>query len=664
MSIREWYKKYYYIIFFTVASIFATMIMPADGKFKYEYQRGRPWLYETLISPVDFPILKSELELRSERNIAASKSPLCYNLNQEAIINSKEQLPSVLKDFSSDTLRIVDGILAFLYEKGIADRLQESNRLTGIIISESGYKQFEKPAAEIFTVESAVSYLKEKIDLGLETSLKIKAAIKPNLRYDDSATELVRRDAISKISPTKGVLYEGQVIVAKGETVTSEIEQLLDSYKQEYEISMGYSGSLTTLKFGQFLICSAFFLLLFIVVYFTKNELLKDKRRLLFVLLLVLLSIVVTVLVRGVTPALLYVVPYSVFALFLCSFFNTKVVLPVYLVIILPVVVIAQNGTELFMLNLFAGSITVLAYTYWNRGWMQFAVAFGVFVALSLTYTSFRMIEDGTFADVNRIHYGYFAWNSVLLVATYPLIYLFEKIYGLLSNQRLRDLADTENHILTELSQKAPGTFQHSLQVANLAESAVFAIGGNSILARVGALYHDIGKINDPLLFIENQPAGASNIHEGLDPKESAKLIIKHVQDGVEIAKRERLPSIINDFIMSHHGKSRTLYFYNKFINNGGDPSEAHYFTYEGIFPTFKEQVVVMMADAVEAASRSMKKYNDTSISELVDKVVGERVTDEQLSEAEISLKEIRTVKDVFKQRLSGMYHNRMVKPV
>ena len=664
MTTIEWYKKNLHILFFLAASIFATLIMPADGKFKYEYQRGRPWLYETLISPVDFPILKSEQELRSERNIAASKSPLCYNLSQEAIISTRELLPSILKANSSDTLKRVDRILTFLYEKGIADRLEESSRLSGVLISDRGYRQFEKPAAEIFTVESSMSYLKERIDLGLETSLKLKAALKPNLRYDNNATELARREAISKIAPTKGVLYEGQVIVAKGETVTSEIEQLLDSYKEEYEISMGYSGSYITLKLGQLLICSALFLLLYIILYYTKKEVVKDKRKVLFVLLLVIISIIMTVLVRGVSPAYLYAIPYSVFALFLCSFFNTRMVLPVYLVIIIPVVVIAQNGTEIFMLNLFAGSITVLAFTYWNRGWMQFAVAFGVFLALSLSYTAFRMIEDGTFMDINRLHYGYFAWNSVLIIATYPLIYLFEKIYGLLSNQRLRDLADTENHILSELSHKAPGTFQHALQVANLAESAVSAIGGNAILARVGGLYHDIGKMNDPLLFIENQPAGASNIHEGLDPKESARLIIKHVQDGVEIARREKLPSIINEFILSHHGKSRTLYFYNKHINNGGDSSDVHFFTYNGIFPTYREQVVVMMADAVEAASRSMKNYNDNSISELVDRVVGERVSDEQLSEAEISLKEIKMVKDIFKQRLSGMYHNRMVKPL
>jgi len=663
MAISQWYKKYFHIIFFIVASISAMLIIPAEGKFKFEYQRGRPWLYETLVSPVDFPILKSDQELRSERNLAASKSPLCFSYNSEAIVKSREQIPIALVGITSDTLLIIDKLLTFVYSKGIADRMDDSDRLSRVVVAESAFTQNELPAAEIFTVESASDYINERVGLDRERAQKLKTVLKPNLRYDKATTELSRRDAISAISPTKGVLYEGQIIVAKGETITSEIEQLLDSYKEEYEKSMGYSGSYILLKLGQLLICSALFLLLYIVLYFAKSEIFRDKRKLLFVVMLVLLSITVTVIVRGIEPAYIFMVPYSVFALYLCSFINYKVALPLYIVIILPVVIIAQNGTEIFMLNLFAGSVTLLAYSYWNRGWLQFAVAAGVFAALLFSYSAFRMIEDGTLMDFDFAFLGYFAWNSILMVAAYPFIYLFEKIYGLISDQRLRDLADTESPVLKELSLKAPGTFQHVLQVANLAESAVSSIGGNSLLARIGALYHDIGKMSDPILFIENQPPGALNLHDQLDPRESARLIIKHVQDGVDIAKRERLPSIVNEFILSHHGRSMTLYFYRKHIAAGGEPGDAKFFVYEGILPVYREQVVVMMADAVEAASRSLRSYTEDSISELVERVVGERVTDDQLSEAEISLKEIRMVKDVFKQRLSGMYHSRMVKP-
>lgn len=664
MFLVEWYKKNSSIVFFVFAAIVAMLLIPAEGKFKYEYQRGRPWLYETLIAPVDFPILKSEQELRAERNTAASNSPICYNMDQEAFLNSREGVLKMFGNLSSDTLLMLDKMLTFLYDKGIADRLEVGNRLSRLLITENNFKHIEIPAAEVFTTATAVSYINGMTALTQDQSSKLTSALIPNLRLDGEATELTRRDAIEKISPTKGVLYAGQVIVVDGETITAEIEQLLDSYKAEYEINMGYSGSVLLLKFGQLIICAALFMLLYIILYFTKREIIRDKRKLLFILLLVLLSILVTVLVRGVLPSYLYVVPYSVFALYLCSFFNTKMVLPVYLVIILPIVIIAQNGTEIFMINLFAGGIIILAYEYWDKGWMQFAIALTVFVALTVSYSAFKMIKDGSILDVNTKTIGYFAWNSILIVAAYPFIYLFEKLYGLLSNQRLKDLADTDNKLLREMSEKAPGTFQHILQVANLAESGVSAIGGYSLLARVGALYHDIGKLENPMLFIENQPTGAKNIHEDLEPAESARLIIKHVQDGFDIAKKEKLPQIVREFILSHHGKSKTLYFYKKHLNAGGDPSDAPKFTYDGIMPQYKEQVVVMMADAVEAASRSLRNYSEESISELVDRVVDERISDGQLLEAEISLKEIKMVKEVFKQRLSGMYHNRMVKPL
>lgn len=664
MIFSEWYKKYYSILFFVLAAFTGMLMLPAEGKFKYEYQKGRPWLYETLIAPVDFPILKSEQELRAERSMAASKSPACYNVEQEAMISTREELLTFFSSLSSDSLILLDSRVAYLYDKGITERMDGGNPLSRVLISDNNFTLKERPAAEIFSIESAIAFINEFATLSRDKLTKLESLIKPNLIYDKEATELARREAVQKISPTKGVLYAGQVIVAQGEIITAEIEQLLDSYKAEYEISMGFSGSLLVLKSGQLLICLALFLLLYITLYFTKREILKEKRKLLFVLMLVLFSILVTVVVRGISPSYLFIIPFSVFALYLCSFFNTKMVLPVYIVIILPVVTIAQNGAEIFMLNLFAGSITILAYTYWDKGWMQFAVAFAVFMTLSLSYIAFRMVEDGTLLEINRNTLSYFAWNAILIVATYPLIYLFEKIYGLVSNQRLKDLADTDSKLLREMSDKAPGSFQHILQVASLAESGVSAIGGYSLLARVGALYHDIGKIENPMLFIENQPAGAKNIHEELEPAESAKLIIKHVQDGLDIAKRERLPQIIKDFILSHHGKSKTLYFYKKHINSGGDPSDAHLFTYEGIMPKYKEQVVVMMADAVEAASRSLRDYSEESISGLVERVVEERISDGQLLEAEISLKEIKMVKDVFKQRLSGMYHSRMVKPL
>ena len=252
--------------------------------------------------------------------------------------------------------------------------------------------------------------------------------------------------------------------------------------------------------------------------------------------------------------------------------------------------------------------------------------------------------------------------SALLVFAAYPFVFLFEKLFGFVSTSKLRDLTDTSNKLLQELSRKAPGTFQHSLQVANLSEAAARKIGANPLLTRVGALYHDIGKMKNPQFFIENQSSGV-NLHEGKSPEESAKIILDHVPFGVETAKKYFLPTIVSDFILTHHGKSQTLYFYNKFCNEGGDPSLIDNFTYDGEYPTTKEQVLVMMADAVEAASRSLKDYTSESISELVENIISTRLNDKQLSKANISIKEINLVKASFKKDLKQVYHNRISYP-
>ena len=311
----------------------------------------------------------------------------------------------------------------------------------------------------------------------------------------------------------------------------------------------------------------------------------------------------------------------------------------------------------------FAGGVALVAFSFLNRGWHQFLNALIIFISLLLVYVAFRLLEN---INIEALDYNillYLFLNALFVVAAYPLVFLLEKIFGLVSGSTLKDLADTNNTLLQELARKAPGTFQHSLQVANLAARAVTAIGGDYLLVRVGAMYHDIGKISNPQCFIENAAPGV-NYHAGLSPMESAQEIIKHVEDGVEIAKKHNLPQIVIDFITSHHAKSQTMYFYNQYCNQGGDPDKIDEFTYNGTYPTSKEQVVVMMADAVEAASRSLKDYSAESISNLVDSITKQRLTeDSQLVQADISIKDINIVRAVFKKHLQEIYHARIAYP-
>ena len=664
MSFADWIKKYRFFLITALAAIIVTSLIPAEGKFRFKYQSGRPWLYETLVAPMDIPILKSDNELRDERNSAASNVLPYYRLDKsvgdKVILSLQEN-----DEFNEDSLSLAEviSVISLIYERGVVSRAEDSAMLKSIMIVGDGNKPAEKAFGEVYTKERAEEYLLSAVPGQFFKIRNVTDFIRPNLIFDSKTTDIAHKDAVSFISPTKGVLYTGQVIVAKGETITADIEQLLNSYKAEYELSMGFSGSILLLKLGHLLVVAGIFLIFFVTVFFLKKDLLVDFRNLSFLFLQLILNVLITVVIRDINPSYLFIVPYAVSALYLTSFFNSKVVLPIYLTFLLPVVFIAQNGYELFFLNAIAGGVIVYTFTYWNRGWLQFLNSLAAFVSLSVVYVAFRLVEEGSFVSVNSTYFFYFLWNSLIMIAAFPLIYIFEKIFGLVSNPRLRDMADTTTPLLQELSEKAPGSFQHSLQVANLAEAASREIGAYSLLARVGALYHDIGKMSNPLFFIENQPLGGTNVHKDYSPEDSAKIIIQHVDEGVATARKARLPQIVIDFILTHHGHSQTLFFYNQFVNKGGDPARKSEFTYNGMLPTYKEQVIVMMADAVEAASRTLNDYSEKSVSELVERVVEARISDNQLAEADISLKDINRVKRVFKQKIMQVYHSRISYP-
>ena len=658
-------KKYTNYILIALVAILLAIIIPGEGKFRYEYQRGRPWLYETLSAPIDIPILKTSAELRVERERKSSSVTPYFRLRKGA----KELQTSQLTETAKTALLpepVVDSIkylLNEIYERGVIDELPDTTYKSGsyVLLEEGNSREIASSvvlssvaAADMLSIALNSRYgelVRDKLNIG---------TLLPNMLYDNNATQIAHREEVDKISPTKGVLYTGQLIVSKGETVTAEIEQLLDSYKAEYEYSIGYSGNYWLIKSGQLLIIVFILILFAISAHYIKNDILREFNKLSFILLQFVIVAGVASIVITSNAALIHIVPFSVIALYLVSFFDTKVVLPLYTIILMPLILIAQNGFEIYFMNLFAGGILAYTFFYWDRGLSQFGNSLVVFFGLTMIYISFRIIEDGTFQSVNTTYIVYFVWNSILVIAAYPFLYLFEKAFSLISKSRLRDLSDATTPILTALAEKAPGTFQHSLQVANLAESVSREIGAFSLLARVGALYHDIGKINNPSVFIENIPAGVQSMHKDLTPQESAALILRHVDDGAAMAKKAHLPQIIIDFILSHHGTSQAKYFFNKYINDGGDPANIDRFTYNGILPIYKEQVIVMISDAVEAASRTLSDYSAESISNLVEKMAEERISEKQLVDADITLREITIIKEALKKKLQQIYHARI----
>lgn len=654
-----------------IVLILTVLLFPEEGKFKYSYQVGRPWVYETLLSPIDFPILKTEQELLQEKEEKASRV-IPYFEYDNAVANVQVQKLRNLQSRDSVNDHLLYFIVESLYKMysvGILPEMEEVPT-SGTIVVQKDKRAQEIPVTEVFTPKKAEGYMKYYLSISfpdnnpdsLYAAYRIGDFIAPNLVYDQSRTDLFHKEAVDYISPTKGMVYAGQLIVSEGEIVTTEIEQMLDSFKKEYELSYGYAESPFGLRTGHFILCLLIVASLFAVIYFTRKEIIEHRKSLYFILTLYVLLCALTMLIHGFGMDNLYIVPYSVFAIYLMIFFKRRYVFPIYTVMLLSLLFQTDSGVELYMMNLTGGIIAIITFKYFNKGWAQFLNSVFIFVGMFLVYIGFLLSGDGTLSLFNTRDIFRIAVNSLLVVAAYPVAFIFERMFSLVSHFRLLDLSDTNNKLLRELSQKAPGTFQHSLQVANLAAEAAREIGADMILTRVGALYHDIGKMKNPQCFVENAPAGF-NYHKGLSPEESAQQIIRHVDDGVEIARKHKLPEEVIDFIRTHHARSLTFYFYAQYCNAGGNPDNKEPFMYHGEYPRTKEQVIVLMADAVEAASRSLKDYTAESISNLVESIISKRLSDSQLVEADISIKEIEIVKRMFKERLEQVYHERIAYP-
>lgn len=655
--------------------VLLVFLMPRSTQFNYDYKKGSPWMYETLIAQLDFPVLKTEAQLLAERSAAASEVVPYYRNDPKVRSRISSRVAHTDLGEYSYVRQTLDEVLSAIYAKGVisessvqgdAHAKLESDDL---IYVQKGRKAVKMPVSEVYGLEQAEQYFHDAVRAalpGVKVDSVLSAAgltglVVPDYVFDQQTTDLIHEDAVFDISRTQGVFRSGQVIVSEGEVVTAEIEQLLNSYRLEYEANVGYNGPKALQWIGNMLIAFSLVLILFLAILFCNYRIFDQYNKYLYLLLVFAISAVVSSVVSGIDQSLFYMMPYTMLALYLLAFFKKRVVFTVYTISLLPLLIFAQNGMELFVMDLTAGVVGILVFGRFNKGWLQFVTAFIVFIVMGLVWSAFRLIEGpGSLNEYRPILN--MALAAFMTVAGYPLIYLFEKLFALISNSKLVDLSDTSNKLLRELADKAPGTFQHSLQVMNLSDAAARSIEANVLLVRAGALYHDIGKIANPQCFTENEAVGVK-YHAGLSPKESAQEIIKHVADGLVLADKYGLPGVIKEFIQTHHGTTPTGYFLTKYLNDGGNPDDVSAFYYDGVKPTTKEQVILMICDAVEAASRSLKDYTHESISELVERIVGGKMAEGQLDEADISLMEINVVKAEIKSYLQQMYHSRVAYP-
>lgn len=648
-------------------------VFPKTAKFTYDYKKGSPWMSEDLVAQFDFPVLKSDFQIQQERDKASEQVIPYYRQNLSVLQQVEKELADIDLDSYPGIRGELAAMLSKIYDKGVislqADNPSLSSDSQSLVYVQRGKRAERTPVSEIHTVESARQQLKDFVETSFSEALSdtlfnlntVYMLIRPNLVFDKQTTELVHDNTVDYISPTQGVVKAGHIIISKGEIVTAEVEQMLESYKNEYDKNIGYYGSGVYQWVSRILIALALVVVLFLAIYYCNSRIFEQLNRYLYLLMIFTLSSVAAALMSDYSTAFYYMVPFTLVSLYLLAFFKQRVVFTVYVISLIPLLLFAPNGIEVFVIYLVAGVVGMLVFEYFNRGWLQFVTAFIVFIVMALVWLSFRLAEGiDTLSEFPMIMY--MAFGAFLSVAGYPLIYLFEKIFKLVSKSKLIDLSDTGNPLLRQLAEKAPGTFQHCLQVMNLADAAARAIDANVPLVRAGALYHDIGKTINPICFTENEAHGVK-YHDGLTYKESAQEIIAHVSRGVALAEKYGLPSVIKDFILTHHGTSCTGYFYNKYLNEGGDPAEVSEFFYDGSKPVTKEQVILMLCDGVEAASRSLKDYSAESISALVEKIVGSKIEDGQLSEAEISLSELNVIKAVMKNHIQQIYHVRVAYP-
>ena len=613
------------------------LVLPRNARLSLDYRKGSPWKYETLVAPFDFPILKTEDQIQAEREEAGTIVIPFYRYSEEVTSTVVKNAQSLdLGGFNNLRPSVVTR-LGDIYAKGVISdakvKLEQGSAEVSenLIYIQRNKRAVQYPRTEVYKVSEARDQLvallaKSYPSVNLDSLFRrtgVYEVIIPNLQYDKTMTELTHAESADYVSPTLGYVKADEKIVSKGEIVTAEVAQILDSYKEEYNQVFGYAGPRVLLYLGNVLLALALVVILYLILHFTSPGVFSRGNQYYYILSVFLLAALITFVVERIAPSLMYLVPFPVFALFLLAFFRKKQVLPMYMVMLLPLLIFCGNGMELYVMFLTAGVVTIQSFGYFSKGWRQFLNAAIIFAVEVLVYLGFRFIDVGSTAtwwvDLALIFVG-----AMATVALYPLIYLFEKVFNLVSVTRLIELADTSNPLLQELAAKAPGTFQHCLQVMNMVDAVGRATDADVPLLRAAALYHDIGKMQNPLCFIENESTapGATKYHDGKSPKESAMDIIRHVDDGLAIADEHRLPEVLKDFIRTHHGTSNTAYFMNKYLNAGGDPSDVSAFYYHGQKPTTKEQVILMVCDSIEAASRTLKEFTPQAYDRFVESIV------------------------------------------
>ena len=661
------------VILFMCAII--VYLFPKVGSFQYEFQKGMPWRYETLNAPFDFPIHKTEAELKEDREKATREQSPIYNLNPNTSTYQINKFNTALNRFrnpgNETALNNIVNKLKAIYTAGILqipERMNPDDIQSVKIIENNIGKKVDLD--KVYTLKKAYTTLSETINNSSLPntvkenilSLNLNNYLQPNLEFDESKTGLEQLEHLKNISLTQGMVQKGDVIIAKRELVTPEKVKILNSLRLEYQHNLGSSEAQIRIIGGQIILTLASLVIFSVFFYYSKKRIFYNNKEFIFIYGLFLATVVLGSL--GYHQNLnMYAIPVLFFTIIMNILIGSRSALYLLLSSSLLISYFAPNSYVYAFMQIAAGIVAIFSLSQLQRRG-QLILSIGlIFITYALIYSAFILTQEGAIGLTHLFTFFWLFVNCLLLTLTYPVIYIFERLFGYTSEITLMELSNPNHPVLRTLTKKAPGTFQHSLMVANLAEEAIYRIGGNPLLTRTGALYHDIGKTYDPIYFIENQ-SGGINPHDQCEFDVSAQHIINHVTKGVELAKKYNLPEAIINFIRTHHGRSKVKYFYNSFKNKYPDKeiNEA-LFTYSGPDPVSKECTVVMMADAVEAVSRTLAVKDEENITKLVNDIIDGQLQDGRYLNSDITFKDIGIVKRVFIDMLTTIYHSRIAYP-
>ena len=654
--------------------VIIVLLFPKDNKFKYQYEIGKPWSYELITASFDFPIYKTDEQLEADRKeLLSTYTP--YFIYDEKVAD--QQLGKWLSDWKNKNQEepkytaYVERKFRDIYSKGVVTSgIYEQllmNKRKNIAIVRDGRKTDLLSTDEIYTPKSAYEELilnkPDYITIQDLNSYNLNLFLVDNLRYDSITSQNVKEDMVKNLSLTSGMVQTGEKIIDRGEIVSPGAYSILNSMKIETQRRNTAFKESGYVIIGELIIVIGLIMLLALYLYLFRLNLFENLNHLIFIALMILFIVSISSLVLKFTSLGIYIVPFTMLPIIIRVFFDSRTALFAHFITILIVSFMVDNPFTFIVLQIMAGMTAVSGLKDLTARSQLTQTAFYIFISYSVVYLATELVSVGA---INRIYFlpiVYFAISSALLLLAYVLIYIFEKIFNLISAITLVELTNINSDLMIKFAENAPGTFQHSLQVSNLATEAAKKIGANSLLVRTGALYHDIGKMLNPEYFIENQVGGDNPLME-MSHEDAAQAIIKHVSDGVALARKNGLPDQIIGFITTHHGRTKTRFFYNSFINdNPGVTPNDEKFTYPGPLPFSKETAILMMSDAVEARSRTLDEYTEMSISNMVDSMINSQIADGQLKDAPISFKDVETVKKVLADKIKNIYHSRITYP-